>query len=74
VKLKIRNVLPKPDPDVVDSRSLPVKPPRPEDSRHQQKTDGAKDSDKSSFSRDKKSRKERLVEEAISQSSERPEH
>ncbi|PUZ67451.1 hypothetical protein GQ55_3G435500 [Panicum hallii var. hallii] len=33
VKLKIRNVLPKPNPDAVDSRSLPAKPPRPVDSR-----------------------------------------
>jgi hypothetical protein len=32
VKLKIRNVLPKPNPD-----TSPVKPPRPVDSRHQQK-------------------------------------
>jgi len=37
VKLKIRNMLPKPNPDAVDSRSLPAKPPRPVDSRHQQK-------------------------------------
>ena len=38
VKLKIRNMVPKPNPDAVDSsRSLPAKPPRPEDSRHQQK-------------------------------------
>ena len=32
VKLKIRNVLPKPNPD-----TPPAKPPRPVDSRHQQK-------------------------------------
>ena len=40
VKLKIRNMVPKPNPDAVDSsRSLPAKPPRPRpvDSRHQQK-------------------------------------
>ncbi|KAG2629972.1 hypothetical protein PVAP13_3KG513100 [Panicum virgatum] len=67
VKVKIRNMLPKPNPDAVDSRSLPAKPPQPVDSRHQQKTEGAKDSDKSSSSRDKKSRKERLVEEAMAQ-------
>ena len=40
VKLKIRNMVPKPNPDAVDSsRSLPEKPPRPRpvDSRPQQK-------------------------------------
>lgn len=66
VKLKIRNVLPKPNPD-----APPAKPPRPVDSRHQQKhghlTEGAKDSDRSTSSRDKKARKERSVEEAMAQ-------
>ncbi|CAD6267480.1 unnamed protein product [Miscanthus lutarioriparius] len=66
VKLKIRNVLPKPNPD-----TPPTKPPRPVDSRHQQKhghlTEGAKDSDRSTSSRDKKARKERSIEETMAQ-------
>lgn len=38
LKVKIRsNVLSKPHPDKSDSSSLPAKPPRPTDSRHQQK-------------------------------------
>ncbi|OEL23182.1 hypothetical protein BAE44_0015795 [Dichanthelium oligosanthes] len=67
VKLKIKNVLSKPNPDAADSRSSPAKPPRPVDSRHQQKTEGAKDSDRSTSSRDKKTRKERSIEEAMAQ-------
>ncbi|RCV18836.1 hypothetical protein SEVIR_3G349600v4 [Setaria viridis] len=67
VKLKIRNVLLKPNPDAADSRSLQAKPPRPVDSRHQLKTESAKDSDRSTSSRDKKTRKERSIEEAMAQ-------
>lgn len=37
VKLKIRSVLLKPNPEAADSKSLQVKPPRPVDSRQQQK-------------------------------------
>lgn len=64
VKLKIRNVLPKPNPD-----TSPVKPPRPVDSRHQQKhghlKEGTKDSDRPTSSRDKKARKERSIQETM---------
>ncbi|GJN34781.1 hypothetical protein PR202_gb23477 [Eleusine coracana subsp. coracana] len=72
LKVKIRsNVLSKPDPDKSDSRSLPVKPPRPGDSRHQQKhgnlAESTKDSDRSTSSRDKKTRKVRSIEEALAQ-------
>nr|CAB3462321.1 unnamed protein product [Digitaria exilis] len=67
VKLKIKNVLPKPNPDTPDSRSLPAKPPRPVDSRQQQKTEGAKDSDRSTSSKEKKARKERSIDEAMAQ-------
>lgn len=66
VKFKIRGVLPKPNPD-----AAPAKPPRPVDSRHQQKhghlNEGAKDSDRSTSSRDKKTKKERSVEETMAQ-------
>ncbi|CAN6338599.1 unnamed protein product [Urochloa humidicola] len=68
VKLKIKNVLLKPNPDAAaDSRSLPAKPPRPVDSRHQQKTEGTKYSDRSTSSNDKKTRKEKSIEEAMAQ-------
>ncbi|WVZ90752.1 hypothetical protein U9M48_037023 [Paspalum notatum var. saurae] len=68
VKLKIRNVVPKPSPDASPATA---KLPRPVDSRHQQKhghmNEGTKDSDRSGSSRDKKARKERLVEETMAQ-------
>ncbi|XP_062202520.1 uncharacterized protein LOC133904895 [Phragmites australis] len=73
LKLKIsRNVLSKPNPDTSsDSRSSPAKPPRPGDSQHQQKhgnlTEGRKDPDRSTSSRDKKTRKERSIEETLAQ-------
>uniref|UniRef100_A0A0A9DQ33 Uncharacterized protein n=1 Tax=Arundo donax TaxID=35708 RepID=A0A0A9DQ33_ARUDO len=71
LKLKIsRNVLLKPDPDTSDSRSSPAKPPRPGDS-HQQKhgnlTEGSKDSDRSTSSRDRKTRKVRSIEKTLAQ-------
>ncbi|KAL6623589.1 hypothetical protein ACP70R_033468 [Stipagrostis hirtigluma subsp. patula] len=65
LKLKI-SMVPKPNPDAQDSRSSPVKPPRPGDSRHQLKNgdeaEGVKDSGRSTSSRDKKARKERSIE------------
>ncbi|GJM95442.1 hypothetical protein PR202_ga12179 [Eleusine coracana subsp. coracana] len=72
LKVKIRsNVLSQPDPDKSDSRSLPAKPPRPGDSRHQQKhgnlAESTKDSDRSTSSREKKTRKVRSIEEALAQ-------
>ncbi|KAF0887726.1 hypothetical protein E2562_003963, partial [Oryza meyeriana var. granulata] len=74
LKLKIggirRSVPAKPSPDIsVSSRSLPAKPPRPGDSQERQKhanqAEGTKDSSRLPTSRDKKSKKEKSIEDAL---------
>ncbi|XP_006664638.1 eukaryotic translation initiation factor 5B [Oryza brachyantha] len=72
LKLKIggirRSAPAKPSPDVSDSRSLPAKPPRPGDlqqrQKHGNKAEGTKDSSRLPSSRDKKTKKEKSIEDA----------
>lgn len=73
LKLKIggirRSVPAKPSPDMSHSRSLPVKPPRPGDSQQRQKhssqAEGVKDSSRLASSRDKKTKKEKSIDDAL---------
>uniref|UniRef100_A0A0E0CHQ0 INO80 complex subunit B-like conserved region domain-containing protein n=1 Tax=Oryza meridionalis TaxID=40149 RepID=A0A0E0CHQ0_9ORYZ len=73
LKLKIggirRSVPAKPSPDMSHSRSLPVKPPRPGDSqqwqKHSSQAEGVKDSSRLASSRDKKTKKEKSIDDAL---------
>uniref|UniRef100_A0A0E0MNJ6 INO80 complex subunit B-like conserved region domain-containing protein n=1 Tax=Oryza punctata TaxID=4537 RepID=A0A0E0MNJ6_ORYPU len=73
LKLKIggirRSVPAKPSPDVSHSRSLPVKPPRSGDlqqrHKHSNQAEGVKDSSRLASSRDKKTKKEKSIDDAL---------
>uniref|UniRef100_A0A0D9Y0D1 INO80 complex subunit B-like conserved region domain-containing protein n=1 Tax=Leersia perrieri TaxID=77586 RepID=A0A0D9Y0D1_9ORYZ len=69
LKLKIgglrRSVVAKPSSDVLDSRSLPAKPPRSGDLQQRQKHVNQADSSRLASSRDKKTKKKKSIEDAL---------